>query len=174
MTTRYVYVDETKRSGYVIAAVAVSDPAAARRVVRSLILPGQRRVHMVRERPARKRQIVDAICALTVTAAIYDAGHHHPTELAARAACFDALLADLKGNDTYLTIEQDDGLVRYDNQWLIEATRATGQRDTLRYEHSRASTEPLLAIPDIAAWCWTKGGDWRRLVDPIIVTTRTV
>ncbi len=90
---------------------------------------------MVRDRQARKRQIIDAICALTVTNTIYDVGHHHPSELAARAAYLHALLADLKGNDTSLIIEQDDGLVRHDNQWLIEATRATGQRNTLRYEH---------------------------------------
>lgn len=172
--TTWVYLDETKRSGYVVAAASITDPTAARRVVRSLILPGQRRVHMVRERQARKRQIIDAICALAVTTTIYDAGHHHPSELAARAACLRALLADLKGGDTSLTIEQDDGLVRHDNRWLIEATRATGQRDTLRYEHRQASVEPLLAIPDIAAWAWTKGGDWRRRVEPIITAVRTV
>jgi hypothetical protein len=136
--TSHVFVDESKRLGYVIAAVTVTNPVAARKVVRSLILPGQRRVHMVRERPARKKQIVDALCAMTLTVNIYDAGHHHPNELAARAACLQALLADLKGNDTHLTIEQDDGLLRYDNQWLIEATRATGQRETLRYEHRQA------------------------------------
>lgn len=72
--TTWVYLDETKRSGYVIAAASVTDPVAARRAVRSLILPGQRRVHMVRERQARKRQIMDAICALAVTTTIYDAG----------------------------------------------------------------------------------------------------
>lgn len=172
--TTWVYLDETKRSGYVIAAASVGDPTAARRVVRSLILPGQRRVHMVREREARKRQIIDAIYALAVTTTIYDAGHHHPSELAARAACLRALLADLEGGDTLLTIEQDDGMVRHDNRWLIEATRATGQRYTLRYEHRRASVEPLLAIPDIAAWAWTKGGDWRRRVEPIVMAVRTV
>lgn len=172
--TKWVYIDETKRSGYVVAAVSVTDPSAARKVIRSLILPGQHRVHMVRERPARKRQIVDAICSMTVTATIYDAGRHHQSELAARAACLQALLTDLKGHETYLTIEQDDGLVRYDNQWLIEATRLTGQRDTLRYEHQRAGVEPLLAIPDIAAWCWTKGGEWRQRVDPVVVAVRTV
>lgn len=73
-----------------------------------------------------------------------------------------------------MTIEQDDGLVRHDNRWLIEATRATGQRDALRYEHQRASVEPLLAIRDVAAWAWTKGGEWRRRVEPIIAAVRTV
>jgi hypothetical protein len=49
-----------------------------------------------------------------------------------------------------------------DTQHLIEFTRAAGCRDTLRYEHRRASAEQLLAIPDAIAWCWANGGDWRR------------
>lgn len=157
MSTRYVYVDESKRSGYVMAAVVLGDPEAARKAVRRLVLPGQRRLHMVRERPARKRQIIDMLVAAKVTATIYDAGHHHPSELAARAACIRALVADLRGGDTQLVIERDEGLVRYDNQWMIEATRATGQRATLRFGHSHAGIEPLLALPDAVAWCWTQG-----------------
>jgi hypothetical protein len=114
VSTRYVYVDETKRTGYVLAAVTITDPAAARKTVRGLMLPRQSRLHMVRENPARKAQIVAAVLALGVTATIYDAGRHHPSELAARRACLDALATDLAGDDTLLTIERDDGLVRTD------------------------------------------------------------
>jgi len=42
----HVFVDETKRSGYVLAAVTVPDPVATRKLVRGLVLPGQRRIHM--------------------------------------------------------------------------------------------------------------------------------
>lgn len=55
--TTWVYVDESKRSGYVLAATAVPDPDAARRVVRGLVLPGQRRLHMHNEQ-ARRRGII--------------------------------------------------------------------------------------------------------------------
>jgi len=34
-----------------------------------------------------------------------------------------------------LVLEQDDTLLSWDNQRLIEFTRETGCRDTLRYEH---------------------------------------
>jgi hypothetical protein len=36
--------------------------------------------------------------------------------------------------------------------------------DTLRYEHRRAAAEQLLTLPDAIAWCWAKGGDWRRRI----------
>ncbi|MGH9074754.1 MAG: hypothetical protein ACRDZQ_11650 [Acidimicrobiales bacterium] len=47
----WVYVDESKRAGYVLVAVSVADPPAARKMIRGLVLPGQRRLHMVAERP---------------------------------------------------------------------------------------------------------------------------
>ena len=163
VTTRYVYMDETKRTGYVVAAVTVVEPAAVRKVVRGLLLPGQRRLHMVRERPVRKRQIVDAICQTEVVAVIYDAGRRYPSELAARRACLEAVVADFGRRDTWLTIERDEGMVRHDNRALNETARTLGFYDTLRYDHQEAGAEPLLALPDVLAWCWTKGGDWHRL-----------
>lgn len=76
------------------------------------------------------------------------------------------------GGDICLMIEQDDSLLRTDCHQLFGLARATGQRDTLQYEHQRASTEPLLALPDIVAWCWVRSGDWRRRAAPIITTVR--
>jgi hypothetical protein len=154
--TTWIYVDETKRAGYVMAAVTVVDPAAIRRVIRSLIQPGNRRLHMVDERPRHRSEIVAALATTAIEITIYDAARHYRTDREARAACLAALVEDLAAagdNDTRLVIEQDDSLVSYDNQRLIEATRATGQRDTLHYEHRRAHEEALLALPDMAAWC---------------------
>lgn len=37
--TRWVYVDESKAAGYVLAAVTVPEPVAVRRVVRGLVAP---------------------------------------------------------------------------------------------------------------------------------------
>jgi hypothetical protein len=42
----HIFVDESKRAGYVIAAVTVTDTdtEATRKVVRAVVLPGQRRI----------------------------------------------------------------------------------------------------------------------------------
>ncbi len=71
--TRHVFLDETKRHGYVVAAAAVppGDLAPLRSVVRGLVLPGQRRVHMKDERDSRRREIAEALIdagAMTVDA----------------------------------------------------------------------------------------------------------
>lgn len=73
-----------------------------------------------------------------------------------------------------LVLEQDDTLLSWDNQRLIEFTRETGCRDTLRYEHRRAASELLLTAPDAVAWCWAKGGDWRRRIQSIVTDVKPV
>jgi hypothetical protein len=52
MSAEHIYVDETKRAGYVLAAVTVADPSALHQLIRSLILPSGRRIHMHNEAPA--------------------------------------------------------------------------------------------------------------------------
>lgn len=176
MSTRHVYVDESKRAGYVLAAVTVTDPEAARRAVRGLILPGQRRLHMNHEQPRRRRAIVSVLVTTPVETTIYDAARRYPTERAARSACLDGLIDDLAaaGGDVQLVIEQDDSLVRSDRHELYRLARAAGITDVLEYRHQRGHEEPLLAFPDVVAWCWARSADWRRRVAPILGAVRTV
>jgi hypothetical protein len=176
MSPLSVYVDETKRANYILAAVAVADPAAVRKVIRGLVQPGNRRLHMVDERPRHRPGIVAAVVAAGVEISLYDAGPRYRTEREARSACFTAPIEDLAAasTPTLLVIEQDDSLVSFDNQRLIEATRAAGRQGTLRYEHRRAHEEDLLALPDLAAWCWARSAEWRRRIAPALVAVRTV
>lgn len=177
MTGNHVFIDETKRRGYLLVAGVVlpEDLDPVRRVLRGLVLPGQRRLHMKDESDPRKRSIATAISVSDVRATIYDAGRRHRDERGRRAACLRAVVDDAaRRGDAMLVLEQDDSLVSWDNQHLIEYTRAAGCRETLRYEHRRASAELALAIPDAIAWCWAKGGDWRRRVEPVVTNVREV
>jgi len=127
--TTWVYVDETKRAEYVIAAVAVTDPVATRKVVRGLIVPGRRRLHMNHEHARHRRVVVSALVAMPIAVTVYDAARRYRTDMDARAACLTTLVEDLAdGGDIRLVIEQDDSLVGLgsDNQRLIEATRRDG------------------------------------------------
>jgi hypothetical protein len=100
-----------------------------------------------------------------MTATIYDAGHRYPGQLPARAACLQAVIDDVKaGQQTLLVLEQDDSLIHWDKQRLIEMVRGAGCGGTLRYEHRRAKTELLLTVPDAIAWCWARGGQWRERI----------
>lgn len=138
-----------------------------RRVVRGLVLAGQRRVHMKDENDSRKRAIA---------AVIYDAGRRYRTEREGRAECLRGLVEDAAtaAGHTRLVIEQDASLVSWDSQRLIELSRAADCRDRVSYEHQRATAEQLLAIPDAVAWCWGKGGEWRRRITPVVTAVRQV
>ena len=175
---RYVLVDETKRRGYVVVAAVVltGDAAAARKMIRDLLLPGERRLHMKDERTRRKRQIASAIAAMGVEATVYDAATRYRNERERRAECLRAIVADVARSrgSAMLIIEQDESLVSSDRQQLIECIRAAGISDRLRYSHAQAASEPLLAIPDAVAWCWAKGGEWRTRIRPAITAIRDV
>jgi hypothetical protein len=97
VTARHIYVDETKERGYVMVASAHLGPevAALRSAMRQLVLPGQHRLHMAKENPARRKAITDAISSAGVAATIYDAGRRHADDLSARAACLKAIVADI-------------------------------------------------------------------------------
>ena len=171
-----IFVDETKRAGYVIAAVTVSDTEAIRTIVRALVLPGQRRIHMKHEQARRRRVIVSALAAMQVQATVYDAARRYRTDLAARTACLTALVEDIaaRDSDTRLVIEQDDSVVRADRHDLFQLVRQAGITDRLEYRHQRAYDELLLALPDIVAWSWVRSGEWRRRISPILTTVRTI
>lgn len=173
--TTHVFADESKDRGYLLVAAVVvpDDLGAVRTLVRGLVMKGQRRVHMTKESDPRRRKIASALCASGVQATIYDAGRAYRNELAARAACLSKLVDDTaKLGPGLLVLEQDDSLLNWDRQRLIEITRAVGCKNTLRYEHRRAAAEQLLALPDAIGWCWAKGGDWRRRIAPVVTTVR--
>jgi hypothetical protein len=174
VSLRYVYVDESKRGRYLMVAVTLDDPDATRKGIAGLILPGQRRLHMVRERDSRRRLILSTFAGMGVEAVVYDAGRNYPTDREARGACLVALVEDQTGQDTRLVIEQDDSLVHSDRLVLYRSSHQIGRRATLAYVHDRASSEVLLAVPDAIAWAWPQGGDWRRRVAPLIRTVRQV
>ncbi len=173
----HVFVDETKRHGYIVVAAAVfaGELGPVRKVLRGLVLPGQRRLHMKDESDPRKRSIAAAIVGSGVQATVYDAGRRYRNERDRRAACLRGVVEDAaSAGHAMLVLEQDDSLIRWDNQHLTEFTRFFGCRDTLRYEHRRASAELALAVPDAIAWCWAKGGDWRRRIEPAVIDVRQV
>lgn len=177
MTSRHVFIDETKQRDYIMVASshAATDVRELRGVLRALLLPNQRFLHMKSERIGRKRRIAAAIAAAGVQATVYRARPRHRTEKQRREACLRQLVSDnADGVHTLLVFDQDETLRRWDNQKLIDFTRAENCRETLRYEHKNSSAELLLAVPDAIAWCWAKGGEWKAMMGSVVNVERVV
>lgn len=172
-----VFIDESKDRDYLLVAGVVlpGDLDEIRKAMRALVMSGQRRVHMKKERDPRKKTIAALICEASVQATVYDAGRDRRAELDARAACLRALVVDAAARrDTMLVLDQDDSLIDWDRRQLYVVTREIGCADVLRYEHRRAAADPLLSVPDAIAWCWARGGEWRRRIEPVVTAVRQV
>lgn len=60
--TVHVFVDESKGRDYLLIAAVVmpADVTQARKDIRTLVLPGQRRLHMKGESDSRRRKILES------------------------------------------------------------------------------------------------------------------
>lgn len=169
--TVHAYVDESKARDYLLAVLEVEPrrTPGVRDVVRDLVPPRQRRLHMRDEPDRRRRQIVSALAAMDERVVIYRAvAEGAATQIERRRACLARLVPDLAGRCDLLVLESDESQDARDRRDLIELTRTAGCRDTLRYRHLRAAQEPVLAVPDVAAWCWARGGEWRRRAQGLV------
>ncbi|SFR21330.1 hypothetical protein SAMN04488564_105567 [Lentzea waywayandensis] len=169
--TAHVFVDETKEKGYLVTAAALvpGDLAAARRTVRGLIMANQRRIHFHKESDQRRKQILDVVVEIAPEVTIYDGSAH--ARRRQRDACLVRLVADLAGSGvSMLVLEQDDSVLEADKKLLYRCVRDLGCHDTLVYRHHRAHEEPLLALPDAVAWCWHRGGHWKKRVEPLVAS----
>lgn len=177
MGLRHVFVDESMRSGYLLVAAVVmpQDIDGARLGIRGLVKPGQRRLHMVKESPARKRLILQRLTGLGLTATLYQAGPDYKTNIARRRACLERLVRDaVASGETRVCLETADGVDQRDEQQLIELVRRLKCRDTIAWSHAHASQELLLAAPDAIAWAWAKGGEWRKRARPLVTSVVSV
>jgi hypothetical protein len=58
----------------------------------------------------------------------------------------------------------------HDERTLRRALGPLPSASQLVYEHVDSTSESLLWIADIAAWCFGAGREWRKRIDPIVST----
>jgi hypothetical protein len=173
-----IFVDETKAKGYLVVAVLCPDEsvALARRTIGRLVLPGQRSVHMKHERDRRRRQIANAVVGLRacgIRAVVLDAGRGPEPEYVRRERALRVLVEIAAGvGSASLVLDLDRTLVARDSRTIAAASRELAI--DVAYRHASLASERLLAIPDVIAWSWARGGDWRRRITPIVVESRSV
>lgn len=164
----HVFVDESKKRDYLLVAAALPETQlpGARRALRALLRPGQRRLHMVKESGSRQRQVLGVIRELGPRVTIYRAVSDGRSDVRRRAACLDLLIADaVTARYRMITLEREAGAEERDRQQLFAHLSTT---TTPRYRHAAPAEEQLLAIPDALAWAWARGGDVRRGVRSLV------
>lgn len=151
----------------VAALVTPGDVASLRRDVRSLVLPGQRRIHFTKEQPERKRLILSRLVAFGARSQVFCCATKN--EILAREACLTGIVAHAAAHShTKIVLERDESIERADRQILFREVRRHGLGDSLTYALEAPHQEPLLWIADAIAWSFAKGGEWRRRAAPLI------
>lgn len=159
-----VFVDETKSSSLVFAASIVPDARAksVRADLRKLLLRGQRSIHFAKESDRRRKQILSIISTLEIPTHIFDTGLK-PSG-ASREFGLLALLDHLKPSN--ICLELDVSSLQRDQVVLSNFENlACAQQREFRYGFEIPSREPLLWLPDLFAWCYQRGGDYKKAFD---------
>lgn len=165
----HAFVDESQRLRYMICASVISptDLQAARRELRSLLLPRQGRLHFVNESAQRRRFLLDAMSELPVRNRLYTSAEKEPI---ARQRAMDALLVDLLDlGGQRLVIEcREASQDKRERHLIATAVRRGAAPADLAYDHLRARNEPMLWVSDAVAWSYGAGTKWRPRAELLI------
>jgi hypothetical protein len=167
----HVYCDESKVGGFSLAAAHIrcNDVIRLRAAVNDLRLPMQMRLHFVAESPGRRKLILKSLASIGgISTLIYDA-RSITDEKAARASAIAKMTVDAAAVRTSrIVLEADDPAVASDRLVINRELEKIGTQHSVGCDHLRAREEMLLAVPDAVAWCFTKGGEWMQLAEPLI------
>lgn len=105
---------------------------------------------------------------------VLDAGRGPEPELLRRQRALRAVVDRAsRGEAASLILDLDRTLVARDSRAITRAARDLGA-DAIAYGHLSPASEPLLAIPGVIAWCWARGGVWRRRIRPAVTEVTKV
>lgn len=170
----HVFVDETKARGYyVVASICCSgDVAQARAALKKHCRAGQRRVHFNHENDTVRRAFLQEIRNLGLTAVVYTS---REKDLIARKLCLTAMIEDLhQDGASRLTLEMDDGNLKYDRILIGNLTRGRRGPEEFTYLHVRPHEEPLLWVSDAIAWCIQRGGEWAGMANDLVKARKSL
>ncbi|WP_062522774.1 hypothetical protein [Demequina silvatica] len=169
---RHLFSDESKVDGFRFAGAVIDgdDLHRVRREVLDWRVGESRRWHTSKERPEARERALRRLVRLAgpVEIVIVEHAKTHP-EFLAREACVEALARWASAHGVTRWVLEQDGPVQFRDRQTIAALMHTGQIRRMTYRHEAPLAEPLLWIADFAAWLWTKGGDYRASIEPLVV-----
>lgn len=170
---RHAYIDESKRpnSGFMLCAVTVieGDVAEYRNTMKSLRPNGAARLHMKNVRGADRMKIVSAVAQLEAHSRIYVV-KKRCSEREARDMALRSAFLDLNGMDVARVVVESCDQDPKDRQVI---RHALGPSPDMTYDHEPASmNNPLLALPDVHAWAWGRGGIYKAAIKHRITEIR--
>ena len=160
------YIDESKAKSYLFAVhlVAPNRQIPLRKILSQQLLAGQRSFHFRKESDRRRIRLIRLLIQLDVRVMIFKIAGCSDVEarnLLIREICSSATRYGIQD----LVFELDRSCISNDIGFLNVIRPAIG------WDHRERHQEPLLWVADAVAWCVNRGGEWERMVRPMIVET---
>lgn len=167
----WAFSDESERADTMLFGVlGVPSPAIApaRRELRAMLLPGQRRVHTAKESARRRRELLDVVAGNDALAVIL--GLRRPAGLHrvdARRLLLERACDELSRHALVSWhLDDQEPVQAARDRHAIDQQLRRDERE-LVYDHRPSVSEPLLWAIDAALWAVGSGGEWRRRVSGI-------
>lgn len=170
--SQQAYADESVRGqAYMmcVTSVASSKVKDARKRLRTLTSPGQRRLHFSGESDRRRRFLLREMGGLGTGSVMYVARHRD--QVAARAAILTAVVGDLLEQGTARLVLESRAYQDQRDRSVISHAIGSGGSTPFTYAHSEAHGEPLLWVPDAVAWAWGRDRRWKKVVRDLQLVT---
>ncbi|MEV0676743.1 DUF3800 domain-containing protein [Actinosynnema sp. NPDC050436] len=167
----HAFVDESRRNDTYLLAMAIVQPkdlSRLRKHLRGLLFPGQRELHFKLEKPARRRFLLAKVVEFGIRVDVYRADCRRGEE-AARQQCLVSLADDLLDNQVRRVVfDSRPGRDKLDEITIRGVLGKQAREERVVYEHLDSTSEPLVWLADIVAWCYGAGGDWARRAAPVL------
>ncbi len=160
-----LFIDESKQPNYLVVATLVNDADVPklRKILKALVIAGQRSIHFRKEKPSRRRDVISMLGKIGFTSYLFRSEMAH--ELDARNDCLEQIFTFAKNSGvSRLVFERDDSIIRFDEK-VLYALGKSSQGFEVGFEHLYRHEEPLLWVPDALAWCENQRGDWVRRME---------
>ncbi|HEX6342903.1 hypothetical protein [Umezawaea sp.] len=148
-------------------AARAGDPARPRKLLRSLLLPGQKEVHFHNEKNDRRKIVLSRLVVSGALVHVYQRTCATGEERA-RQECLVAVVVDLTAlGVARMVLDTRRERDRHDKR-TIRAVLGKEAKEPVVHEHVVSGQEQMLWIADVVAWCYGAGGGWRRRVTPLV------
>lgn len=164
------FVDESKENQYLFAVVIVhaSEITERRKRLADLVLAKQRSVHFSKESSRRRRHIISVFLKLEMNVVVLKAKDSKGKY--ARTRLLNSLVnLAIEKRISQLILDLDETSLLLDKS-VLTAEKVRLRSDII-WDFRNRSQEPLLWVADAVAWSLNRGGDWARMVRPMILET---
>lgn len=158
---KVLYLDECKQNPFLLVGYLLPqvESQKVRKQLSNLRMPGQRSIHFKLESPRRRREIVSVLNVLKCEVFVIKCSQRKSP----RSHAINTLLERNRFKSFVFELDETS---RFRDHQLFR-----GHENLLNWDHKMRHEEPLLWVADAVAWSVNRGGEWERMVRPMIVET---